>query len=135
MQVVNLQPPLVAPVVQPQHFFSVGAGQDQLAMPRPQSFAPSRFSPRAGEQEHQDQEAETVRMMENQHKRDSFSDSGQDSGTNTPTRGRTITEGLLRFVQDSSVSRPQLRQGAGVDLASQSVAGLLPGVRPNLGPQ
>ena len=33
------------------------------------------------------------------------------------------------------MARPQLRQGAGVDLASQSMAGLLPGVRPNLGPQ
>ena len=39
-----------------------------------------------------------------QAKRDSFSDSGAEgSGTNTPTRGRTMTEGLLRFVQDGSV--------------------------------
>jgi len=42
-----------------------------------------------------------------QAKRDSFSDSGAEgSGTNTPTRGRTMTEGLLRFVQDGSVVRP-----------------------------
>ena len=40
-------------------------------------------------------------------KRDSFSDSGAEgSGTNTPTRGRTMTDGLLRFVQDGSVVRP-----------------------------
>ena len=40
-----------------------------------------------------------------QAKRDSFSDSGAEgSGTNTPTRrGVTMTEGLLRFVQDGSV--------------------------------
>merc|ERR1719312_1545232 len=45
-----------------------------------------------------------------QHKRDSFSDSGAEgSGHNTPTRGRTITEGLLRYVQDSSVARPPQR--------------------------
>ena len=114
LQVVNLpaQHHLVPPVVQPQHFFSVGAQQDQLAMARPQSFGPARFSPRAADQDHTDPEADTVKMMENQHKRDSFSDSGQDSGTNTPTRGRTITEGLLRFVQDSSVSRPTLRQSS-----------------------
>ena len=117
MQVVNLPAQhhhLVPPLVQPQHFFSVGAQQDQqLSMARPQSFGPARFSPRAAEQQdHPDQEVDTVKMMENQHKRDSFSDSGQDSGTNTPTRGRTITEGLLRFVQDSSVSRPTLRQSS-----------------------
>ena len=42
-----------------------------------------------------------------QMKRDSFSDSGAEgSGTNTPTRGRTMTDGLLRFVQDGSVVRP-----------------------------
>jgi hypothetical protein len=40
-------------------------------------------------------------------KRDSQSDSGAEgSGTNTPTRGRTVTEGLLRFVQDSSLAKP-----------------------------
>ena len=40
-------------------------------------------------------------------KRDSLSDSGAEgSGTNTPTRGRTVTEGLLRFVQDSSLAKP-----------------------------
>ena len=40
-------------------------------------------------------------------KRDSFSDSGAEgSGTNTPTKGRTMTDGLLRFVQDGSVARP-----------------------------
>ena len=58
-------------------------------------------------------------------KRDSFSDSGQDSGHNTPTRGRTINEGLLRLVQDSSVVRPPHRQ-ASVDMANLSL------MRPNL---
>ena len=39
-------------------------------------------------------------------KRDSLSDSGAEgSGANTPTRGRTYTEGLLRFVQDSSLQQ------------------------------
>ena len=41
------------------------------------------------------------------HKRDSLSDSGAEgSGTNTPTRGRTFTEGLLRFVHDSNLQKP-----------------------------
>lgn len=45
--------------------------------------------------------------VELQPKRDSFSDSGAEgSGHNTPTRGRTFTEGLLRFVQDSSLQKP-----------------------------
>ncbi len=40
-------------------------------------------------------------------KRDSLSDSGAEgSGTNTPTRGRTVTDGLLRFVQDNSLAKP-----------------------------
>jgi hypothetical protein len=49
-----------------------------------------------------------LHLLSPQAKRDSFSDSGAEgSGTNTPTRGRTMTEGLLRFVQDGSVVRPQ----------------------------
>ena len=129
----HLVPPVVPPVVQPQHFFSVGAQPDQLAMPRPQSFGPARFSPRAPDQDQPDQETgDSLKMMENQHKRDSFSDSGQDSGTNTPTRGRTITEGLLRFVQDSSVSRPTLRQTS-MDIGS--LAMMAPSLRTSVAPQ
>eukprot|EP00092_Neocalanus_flemingeri_P012736 GFUD01013724.1.p1 GENE.GFUD01013724.1~~GFUD01013724.1.p1 ORF type:complete len:3493 (+),score=962.10 GFUD01013724.1:260-10738(+) len=118
---------------QPQQFFSLTQEQmQQLTLPRPQSFVPARFSPRAMDQENRDQpvagtEEEQHRMIERldaasvmsepsrpavmeQHKRDSFSDSGAEgSGHNTPTRGRTITEGLLRYVQDSSVARPQQR--------------------------
>jgi len=116
----------------PQQFYSLTQDQvQQLAIPRPQSFAPTRFSPRTIEQEPRDQNAvvddehhraierlDAVSVMSEpsrpvvieQHKRDSFSDSGAEgSGHNTPTRGRTITEGLLRYVQDSSVARPQQR--------------------------
>jgi len=116
----------------PQQFYSLTQDQvQQLAIPRPQSFAPTRFSPRTIEQEPRDQNTvvddEHHRAIERldaasvmsepsrpvvieQHKRDSFSDSGAEgSGHNTPTRGRTITEGLLRYVQDSSVARPQQR--------------------------
>jgi hypothetical protein len=115
---------------QPQQFFSLPPDQQiqQLSIPRPQSFLPTRFSPRQVEQEGREKEGEEEhRIIERldassvmsepsrplvmeQHKRDSFSDSGaENSGCNTPTRGRTITEGLLRYVQDSSVARPQQR--------------------------
>lgn len=118
---------------QPQQFFSLPQDQiQQLTIPRPQSFVPARFSPRNMDQESREREQpgaeeEQHRMIERldaasvmsepsrpvvmeQHKRDSFSDSGAEgSGHNTPTRGRTITEGLLRYVQDSSVARPQQR--------------------------
>ena len=120
--------PLQTNSVQPQQFYPQ---PDPSHLQRPQSFAPARFSPRS-EPEPSEAEPDNGGQrpgVENTQKRDSFSDSGQDSGHNTPTRGRTITEGLLRFVQDSSVARPQLRQQ---DLASASVAPL-PGVRPNLG--
>ena len=113
--------------VQPQQFYPQ---PDPGLLQRPQSFAPARFSPRSDPEpgEAEPDNGGQRPGAENAQKRDSFSDSGQDSGHNTPTRGRTITEGLLRFVQDSSVARPQLRQQ---DLASASVA-LMPGVRPNL---
>jgi len=120
---------------QPQQLFSLTPDQmQQLTLPRPQSFVPARFSPRAMDHDSRDRdqntggvEEEQHRMVErldaasvmsepsrpmmmDQHKRDSFSDSGAEgSGHNTPTRGRTITEGLLRYVQDSSVARPQQR--------------------------
>merc|ERR1712142_1323133 len=117
---------------QPQQYFSLPPEQiQQLSIPRPQSFVPARFSPRQVEQENRDKDGATGdeehRIVERldassvmsepsrpavmeQHKRDSFSDSGAEgSGHNTPTRGRTITEGLLRYVQDSSVARPQQR--------------------------
>ena len=56
-------------------------------------------------------------------KRDSFSDSGAEgSGHNTPTRGRTFTEGLLRFVQDSSLQKPvPERRVSAVDAPGQSM--------------
>ena len=113
--------------VQPQQFYPQ---PDPGLLQRPQSFAPARFSPRSDPEpgEAEPDNGGQRPGAENAQKRDSFSDSGQDSGHNTPTRGRTITEGLLRFVQDSSVVRPQLRQQ---ELTSASVA-LLPGVRPNL---
>lgn len=120
--------PLQTNAVQPQQFYPQ---PDPSLLQRPQSFAPARISPRS-EPEPSEAEPDSGGQRpgaENTQKRDSFSDSGQDSGHNTPTRGRTITEGLLRFVQDSSVARPQLRQQ---DLTSASVA-LLPGVRPNQG--
>jgi len=118
---------------QPQQYFSLPQDQiQQLTLPRPQSFVPTRFSPRHMEDNRDREqpggaEEEQHRMIERldassvmsepsrpvvmeQHKRDSFSDSGAEgSGHNTPTRGRTITEGLLRYVQDSSVARPQQR--------------------------
>merc|ERR1712142_237132 len=117
---------------QPQQYFSLPPEQiQQLSIPRPQSFVPARFSPRQVEQENRDKDGATGdeehRIVERldassvmsepsrpavmeQHKRDSFSDSGAEgSGHNTPTRGRTITEGLLRYVQDSSVARPPQR--------------------------
>ena len=118
---------------QPQQYFSLPPDQiQQLSIPRPQSFVPARFSPRPVEQEGREKDGvaggeEEHRIIERldassvmsepsrpvvmeQHKRDSFSDSGAEgSGHNTPTRGRTITEGLLRFVQDSSVARPPQR--------------------------
>jgi len=118
---------------QPQQYFSLPQDQiQQLTIPRPQSFVPTRFSPRHMEDNRDREqpggaEEEQHRMIERldassvmsepsrpvvmeQHKRDSFSDSGAEgSGHNTPTRGRTITEGLLRYVQDSSVARPQQR--------------------------
>jgi len=119
---------------QPQQYFSLPPDQiQQLSIPRPQSFVPARFSPRPVEQEGREKDGgagggeEEHRIIERldassvmsepsrpvvmeQHKRDSFSDSGAEgSGHNTPTRGRTITEGLLRYVQDSSVARPPQR--------------------------
>ena len=122
--------PLQTAPVQPQQFYP--PPPDPGLLQRPQSFAPARFSPRS-EPEPGEAEPDTGGQRpgaENNAKRDSFSDSGQDSGHNTPTRGRTITEGLLRFVQDSSVARPQLRQQ---ELAPVASVALMPGVRPNLG--
>lgn len=118
---------------QPQQFFSLTPDQmQQLNLPRPQSFVSARFSPRTIEHDRErelpvagvDDEHRIIERLDaasvmsepsrpviiEQHKRDSFSDSGAEgSGHNTPTRGRTITEGLLRYVQDSSVARPQQR--------------------------
>lgn len=49
-------------------------------------------------------------------KRDSFSDSGAEgSGNNTPTRGRTYTEGLLRFVQDTSLQQKPERKTSNIE--------------------
>ena len=80
---------------------------------RPDSFPSARFSPRTVELEAGEELEQGSVVSEparppvlDATKRDSFSDSGAEgSGHNTPTRGRTVTEGLLRFVQDSSVSR------------------------------
>merc|ERR1719361_1412026 len=93
--------------------------QEQLLAPTPQSFAPPRVSPRQFEDRGEEEErlmdrldcasvmSEPGQAQGQQLKRDSFSDSGAEgSGTNTPTKGRTMTDGLLRFVQDGSVARP-----------------------------
>ena len=138
VQVIGLQPQQLLPQhVAPQQF----PAQDAALLQRPQSFAPARFSPRsemeAGPGADTQLPGDTGEAGggagAGQHKRDSCSDSGQDSGHNTPTRGRTITEGLLRFVQDSSVPRPgPAHQLGGVALLPQ--AGLRPATLPPAGP-
>ncbi len=75
----------------------------------PQQLQPSQQlqPPQQPQQLQQQQASKFVQAQPPVDKRDSLSDSGAEgSGTNTPTRGRTITEGLLRFVQDSSLAKP-----------------------------
>ena len=132
-----LPPQLQVAPVPPQQIFTASQLQPQLPehqlLARPQSFAPAmRISPRS-DPDHQEQDqdaANRIAASDHAQKRDSFSDSGQDSGHNTPTRGRTITEGLLRFVQDSSVARPQLRQ-ASLEISNLPLQPSAAPLRPN----
>jgi len=101
-------------------------------LPPSGGLAHQRYSPCA--QEHDDEEkldrlecasvqSEPIRAPPVElPKRDSFSDSGAEgSGHNTPTRGRTFTEGLLRYVHDSSLQKPVAeRRVSSIEQSSQS---------------
>jgi len=111
-----------------QVYYAPNPGEHQLVPPHSSQHSYSPASQEHEEEEKLDRldcasvQSEPVRPLPVElAKRDSLSDSGAEgSGTNTPTRGRTYTEGLLRFVQDSSLQQKPERRVSNIDAPSSA---------------